>query len=51
VGGEEFAGWVGTEAPCTEMLSATSPNTCAAVSLPIWIVAMPAVPRLAVVEE
>jgi hypothetical protein len=31
------------------MLSATSVNACFAVSLPIWIVGIPAVPRLAVV--
>ena len=49
VGGAVLTGGEGVdgEAFCTLMVSATSENACAAVSLPIWTVETPAVPRLA----
>ena len=53
VGGEVFAGAVAVVVllpPCTEIVSATIPNAWAAVSFPTWRVAVPAVPRLALVD-
>ena len=52
VGNVTFAGAEGVAepAPSTSMSSAASVKAWAAVSLPIWIVWTPAVPRLAVVE-
>ena len=49
VGGEVFTGGEGVEAPplATLIVSTAMLNACAAVSLPIWTVETPAVPRLA----
>src|SRR3954468_1269216 len=47
IGGEGVAG----AAFCTSIVSATIVKAWAAVSLPIWIVETPAVPRLCVADE